>query len=191
MWTWTWAGLVCQELLTAGLWATCAVALAWTLPFQTIFKYDAQVLMTGTEKFRVMDWAWLGGAAGYVVVVWGLAGAAAQRAGYQLSWSELLAKGMPWGKKVMSKFGVNEDPGELLYPAGKLQLEKRQYCLNALLWVGTLLLKVAFEYFLIIWPLTEVMLKVRVCCQEGCRGLLLRNSLGQGCGGLPCMNSLG
>jgi hypothetical protein len=147
-------------MFSATFWAACATALAWAFPFKKIFDRTASFLPADQGEFQFSKWAWLAGAAGYMVMVWGLGGAAAQRSGYQLSWRAMVSRGIPWGDRLVGLIAGQRDPGELLYPAKNLKLDRAQYCMNVVLWVVTLLLKVAFEYFFIIWPLTEVMLEV-------------------------------
>ena len=57
--------------------------------------------------------------------------------------------------------GKGSDPEQLLYPAQNLRMGGKGRWMNVVLWVVTLGLKIAFEYFVVIWNMTELMTEVR------------------------------
>lgn len=113
---------------------------------------------------------WIIPAAVHVVLVWGGA-MMRQRAGYVTSWSGVW---LDWQRRfgLRGQFGkgataaahadcaVDRAIDALFYPSSNLAVDKQRSLSNALLWVAVMLLKVAFEFFCIVQPLTNVMLEV-------------------------------
>jgi hypothetical protein len=129
----------------------------------------------------------------HVVCVWGNA-LLCQRCGYTASLAQALharygactsaeGTGLAAASAAAARAGAHAscaaDPAidALFFPAANLAMDRRRSWLNALLWAVVLLLKVAFDYFLVVYPVVSMGYQVRACvCVCVCVALLLRVS---------------
>jgi hypothetical protein len=147
-----WWGIL-RHFVAFLLWAAVATVLVITLLIPEVIGKPPIVQIRGQPVY--VTWAWLAISVIYVVLVWG-PGILAQRDGYQISWVEQMRQCFKRGPG-----GKGNDPEQLLYPAENLKMQSKGRWVNILLWVITLAIKIAFEYFIVIWNMTEIMTEVR------------------------------
>lgn len=137
----------------------------------------SQLRSPGLTRFLHDKHGWLLPAAVHAVFIWG-GSALRQKSGYTISWFGMMHEGYEWlrrkrkkhtgGSQTWSKLAGHADCAAdpaidaLFYPSRYLQVDRRRSWANSLLWVVVILLKVAFEFFLIIQPLSRVIMEVRI-----------------------------
>ena len=135
--------------------------------------------LPGLTRVLHADHWWLLPAAIHAVVLWG-GSAFRQKSGYTISWTGMLQEWhetvSQWrrrrsavpqrGSSRWQKFAGHPDCASdsqidaLFYPSKYLQTDKTRSWTNRALWVVVILVKVAFEFFLILQPLMMVILEV-------------------------------
>lgn len=127
-----------------------------------------------TQVLHAEHW-WLLPAAVHAVVFW-VGSALRQKSGYTVSWTGMMFE---WVEAISQKLkrststssswaklaghadcAIDAEIDSSFYPSRYLQVDRSRSWINSLLWVLVIMVKIVFEFFLIVQPLMWVILEV-------------------------------